>query len=288
MMLYIYIKLDVYIMKQGEYVGGYMLKFIKALSVMTCALVLHMNAQATEIVVIDDFSTDQGPVSDLAVGGGGTSSQILASGSIGSYRDIYVEEVDNDVEGVDDDNTLGIHVQVSNDRFSATLDDLVKGFAVVTYDGSNSVGDNWESGVDVNGLGGQDWTGTTGFLFEDISNDIIAPVQLIVWTDDAEDGTFVKHILDFATFGDVNDGGLYDALIPVAWFDDYDEINWASVGAFQAIFNLDSTKDLSNSEISVDLSLGRAVAVPEPAALSIFGAGVLMLGFMGYRRRKNQ
>jgi hypothetical protein len=264
-----------------------MLNFIKTLSVMACALLLHINAQATE-VVIDDFSTNQGPISDLVVGGGGTAGQLMASGSIGEYRDIYVEEVDNDVEGVDDDTTLGIHVQVSNDRFSATLDDLVKGFAVVTYDGSNSVGESWQTGVDVDGLGGADWSGTTGFLFEDISNDIIAPVQLIVWTDDAEDGNFVKHILDFATFGDVNNGGLYDATIPIVWFDDYAEINWASVGAFQAIFNLDSTGDLSNSEISVDLSLGRAVAVPEPTVLSIFGAGVLMLGFVGYRRRKSQ
>ncbi|MCA0934362.1 PEP-CTERM sorting domain-containing protein [Vibrio alginolyticus] len=279
-----------------------MLKFVKALSVMTCALLLHANAQAGEIL-IDDFSTNQGPVSDSIVGDeagvardGVTPNshynQVSTGGNdiIGGYRDIYVEEVDNGI-GTGDDPTLGIHVQVSNGRFSATLDDLVKGFAVVTYDGANEVGNNWETGVDTGGLGGEDWSGTTGFLFEDISNDVVAPVQLIVWTNDNMDGvTFVKHTLDFATFGNINDGGLYDAIIPIAWFDNHESINWASVGAFQAVFNLDSTGDIENSEISVDLSLSRAVAVevPEPAALSMFGAGILMLGFVGSRRRKNQ
>ncbi|CAE6929502.1 hypothetical protein [Vibrio sp. B1FLJ16] len=269
-----------------------MFKFIRALSVMACGLALHANAQAS--FLIDDFSTDTLPaVSDTTVLGGGAwgTTSSLGGDILGGYRDIYVEEVDNGIAGVPDDPTLGIHVQVSSGRFSATLDDLVKGFAVLTYDGANDVASNWAAGVDVDGLGGVDWSGTTGFLFEDVSNDLVAPAQLIVWTDDAMDGMFVKHVLDFATFGDINDGGLYDALIPISWFDDYEAINWSSVGAFQAIFNLDSTSNLENSEVAVDLSLSRATVVteiPEPAALSTFGAGILMLSFMGYRRRRNQ
>ncbi len=253
--------------------------------------------------LIDDFSVNQGPVSDTVVGFGAgwadypdntvpnvNTNQIAGANIVGGYREIYVEEVDNGIAEVTDDESLGIHVQVSNGRFSATLDDLVKGFAVLTYDGDNNSGANWAAGVDVDGLGGEDWSDTVGFLFEDVSNDLMAPAQLIVWTEDTED-TFTKHILDFSTFGDINEGGLYDALIPVSWFDNHETINWSSVGAFQAIFNLDSTGDLSNSEVSVDLSLSRATAVtevPEPAALSTFGAGMLMLGLMGYRRRRNQ
>ncbi len=263
------------------------MKFLTTLSVMSCALLLHTNVQAGEIV-IDDFSTNQGPVSDTVVDGVGSFNQGFTAGSVGGYRDIYVEEVDNGIADADDDFSLGIHVQVSTGRFSATLDDLVKGFAVITYDGANEVGSDWETGVDVDGLGGEDWSGTTGFVFEDVSNDIFAPVQLIIWTDDNMDGNFVKHIADFFTFGDINNGGLYDAFIDAAWFEDAGSINWASVGAFQAVFNLDSTQNLDNSEISVDLSLSRATAVqvPEPAALSMFGAGLLMLGFAGSRRRK--
>ncbi|WP_211907299.1 hypothetical protein [Vibrio sp. B1FLJ16] len=119
----------------------------------------------------------------------GSSNQVSTAGNdiVGGYRDIYVEEVENGVlnkegDALGDDPTLGIHTQVSNGRFSATLDDLVKAYAVVTYDGANEVGSNWETGVDVDGLGGEDWTGTSGFKFEDTSNDIVAPVQLIVWT----------------------------------------------------------------------------------------------------------
>ncbi len=277
------------------------MKIIKALSVITCALLLHTNAQAGEIL-IDDFSTDQGPISDTVVGGengyarDGTTlnqnySQVNGGGILGNYRDIYVEEissgvVDRDGTSLADDITEGVHVQVSNDRFSASLDNLVKGFVVVTYDGSNEVGSDWESGVDTDGLGGVDWSGTTSFNFEDISNDQIAPVQLIVWTNDSGDGVnFVKHVLDFETYGKIDGVFLYDAEISVDGFDG-GKINWASVGAFQAIFNLDSAQNTDNSQISVDLSIGRAVAVPEPAALSMFGAGVLMLGFVGSRRRK--
>ncbi len=273
------------------------MRIIRALSVMACALLVHANAQAS--ILIDDFSTNQGPVSDTVVDGVGSSNQIFAGDVLGSYRDIYVEEVDNgitveddvtrEIVPVGDDIGQGIHVQVSNGRFSATLDDLVKGYAVVTYDGENEVGNDWETGVDTDGLGGADWTGTTGFLFESVSNDIIAPVQLIVWTEDAMDGVFVKHVMDYETLGSINDGGLYDAFFSVNGFNNAGSINWASVGAFQAVFNLDSTGDIANSEISVDLSLSRAtVVVPEPAALSMFGAGILMLGFVGSRRRKNQ
>ncbi len=269
------------------------MKLISALSALTCAFLLHANAQAAEIL-IDDFSTDQGPVSDLIVDGVGSSDQVSSGGGdiLGGYRDIYVEEVNNGIDPTraPDDPTLGIHAQVSSGRFSATLDDLVKGFVVVTYDGMNEVGSNWDAGVATNGLMSQDWTGTTGFVFEDVSNDIVAPAQLIIWTEDNMDGVFVKHIADFETLGNINDGGLYDSFISAAWFADAGSINWASVGAFQAIFNLDSTGNLDNSEISVDLSLSRATAtqVPEPAALSMFGAGLLMLGFAGSRRRKNQ
>ncbi len=265
---------------------------------MTCAFLLHTNAQAGEIL-IDDFSTGQGlddsynqTIVDKVVDGVGKSNQVSGGGILGGYRDIYVEEVYNGQEKTSDDPTLGISAQVSGGRFTASLADLVKGYAVVTYDGSNEVGDNWKDNVDIDGLGGEDWTGTTGFLFEAVSNDVIAPVLLIVWTDDDDgvEGNFVKHVLDFSTFGDINDEGLYDALIPVAWFSDAGIINWASVGAFQAIFNLDNTLDPASGEISVDLSLGRATAVmvPEPAALSMFGAGILMLGFMGTRRRNNK
>ncbi len=270
------------------------MKIIKTLSVMACAVLLQANVQASEIQ-IDDFTTDQSPVVDLVVGGGGNSSQISSAGGdiLGEYRDIYVEEVDNGVDVIkaSDDPTLGIHVQVSDGRFSATLDDLIKAYAVVTYDGQNEVGSDWETGVDTDGLGSLDWTGTTGFQFEAVSNDIVAPVQLIIWTNDSGDGvTFVKHVMGYDTLGNIRDDGLYDAFFSINGFADVDSINWASVGAFQAVFNLDTTGDITNSKVSVDLSLTRATAVqaPEPAALSIFGAGVLMLGFAGYRRRKDQ
>ncbi len=261
---------------------------------MTCALLLHANAQAGEIL-IDNFSTDQGPITDTVVGveagsqtfNGGTVtvyntnySQVSGGGILGGYRDIYVEEIANDNER--DRALLGLTATVSDDTFSVDLDSGVKGFAVVTYDGSNEVGSDWEFGVDTDGLGGVDWSGTTEFSFEDVTNDGVAPVQLIVWTDDENNGTFVKHTLEYSTL-DID--GEYDATISVSGFDG-GPINWASVGAFQAVFNLDSTQNPDNSTISVDLSLGRALAVPEPAALSMFGAGLLVLGAVGARRRK--
>lgn len=267
-----------------------MLNVIRTLSVMACGLFLHTNIQAAEIL-IDDFSTRQGPLFDSIAGGVGPASQVSTDGTdiVGGWRDIYIEEVDNGLDDLraPDSLSLGIRAQVRDGRFTAVLDDLVKGYAVVTYDGANEVGTDWETGVDTTGLGGQSWAGTNGFLFEGVSNDIVAPAQLIIWTDDLEDGNYVKHVLDFETFGAVNEGGLYDAFIPVAWFDDAGSINWTNVGAFQAIFNLDSTNNPSSGVISVDLSLSRAITeIPEPAALSVFGVGVLIMGFIGYRRKQ--
>ncbi len=271
-----------------------MLKFIKALSVVACGLLFHVNAQATDIL-IDDFSTAQDAVSDNRWGPGeeeGASAQSEDGGEsiVGGYRDIYVEET-----AYLTDDSSGVTSFVENGRFKAELGDNVKAFVAVTYDGGNDVGLDWNktiaddgTGVDTGGLGGKDWTGTTGFLFEDVSNDAIAPVQLIVWTNDFGTG-YKKHILDFFTFDPDLYPDFYDAFIPIVGFTDAGTLNWADVGAFQAIFNLDSTG--GGTLRDVDLSLSRAtssVQVPEPAALSIFGAGVLMLGFVGYRRRKNQ
>ncbi len=271
------------------------MKLAKTLSIMTCALLLHANAQAANIL-IDDFTTDQGPVEDLIVGGGGTSNDTAAAEAIGGHRDIYVQEDDNGVPEVGDDDTQGIHAQVSNGRFSASLDNLVKGFVAVTYDGDNVVGDDYTN-VDVDGLGGLDWSDTAYFLFEDVSNDLIAPITLTVWTED-EEGIFTAHTAEFLTVGGTSepqDGieirnvrdPLYDTLIYLSVFGD-DYINWESVGAFQAIFNMDNSA--GDSVLDVDLSLSRAtlVEVPEPAALSMFGAGILMLGFVGTRRRNNK
>ncbi len=268
-----------------------MLNFIRALSVMACALLFHANAQALEIL-IDDFSEDQALLQDNVVDGTGASSQVNDGGAgtiLGGYRDIYVEEIDNGVASQPDSAVFGIRAGVSGGRFVAVLDDLVKAYAVVTYDGSNNVGSGWDvegaGGVDTGGLGGISFAGIAGFLFEEVSNDLVAPAQLIIWTDDNDDGNYVKHILDFVTFGDINDGDVYDAFISADGFSDFENINWEKVGAFQAIFNLSNDGD---TLLNVDLSLSRATVVPEPAALSMLGAGMLMLGFVGYRRRKNQ
>lgn len=48
-----------------------MLNFIRALSVMACALLFHANAQALEIL-IDDFSEDQTLLQDTVVDGTGS------------------------------------------------------------------------------------------------------------------------------------------------------------------------------------------------------------------------
>ncbi len=271
------------------------MKLVKTLSAITCALLLQANVQAAEIL-IDDFEVDQGPVTDLVSGDAGVSDESVAAGAVGGHRDIYVQEDDNGIDEVDDDDQLGIHAQVSNGRFSASLDNLVKGFVVVTYDGDNIVGDDYAGNVDVGGLGGEDWSDTTHFLFEDVSNDLIAPITLTVWTEDTP-GIFTAHSAEFLTVGgssEPQDGieirnvreVLYDTYIDMDLFGD--GVNWESVGAFQAIFNMDNSA--GDSVLDVDLSLSRAslpVDIPEPAALSMFGAGMLMLGFVGTRRRKN-
>lgn len=270
------------------------MKHLKSLSLTACALLMAgTSAFASEIQLVDDFSTSQALLSDQVVDGSGDFSQVGAAGDtsiLGGYRDLYIEEVASGLFA--DSPTSGITAQVSGDRLTVELGSLVKAFAVVTYDGSNEVGSNFAGGVDTGGLGGMDFTGTTDFLFEDIFNDGAAPAVLKIWSDDADNGVYVEHLVDLTSLGtsfaDPLNPTLYDRMVGVNNFSDAGSINWAKIGAFQAWFNLDSTQNTGNSILSVDLSLGRIVAVPEPAALSMLGAGMLMLGFVGYRRKNKK
>ncbi|WP_322805264.1 PEP-CTERM sorting domain-containing protein (plasmid) [Vibrio alfacsensis] len=119
-------------------------------------------------------------------------------------------------------------------------------------------------------------------MFEEITNDLVAPSSLSLWTDDLDNGNYVEHRYDFDTLG-LSPGVLYDNYFDYSLFSDFATMNLAKVGAFQGVFNLSNT---GHSALEVDLSLGRIAVVPEPAALSMLGAGILVRSFFGYRRRK--
>lgn len=240
----------------------------------TCAFLLHTNAQAVEIL-IDDFSTEQALLtSDSETV---AYSQVNGTGILGGYRDIYVETLPGSLT-----TTSAL---VSSGTFAASVSALTEGYVVVTYDGANTIDDNWQGGVDTDGLGGVDFSGVQGFSFQDIYNDNTAPSYFIIWSYDVDE--YVAHILDFETLGLSNsqdDIFTFDNYISVSEFENYADINWSQIGAFQAIFNLNS--EGLGTISGVDLALSTVTAVPEPESLSMLGAGLLMLGFAGYRRKK--
>ncbi|MBC7004149.1 PEP-CTERM sorting domain-containing protein [Photobacterium sp. BZF1] len=278
-----------------------MKNLVTGLGLIASALIFNTNVQASSIL-IDNFSTAQAElVSDTT--GVGASSQATGAGILGDYRDIYVEKtIDN--TGADSGLITVEVITAGTDRLQVSMENLVTGFVALTYDGSNFVGDAYDAettapgamappglGVAVDGLVagsdsglGEDFSDFDGFLFDLLSVDQDNPAIINVWTDDASDGNFVKHSVEvvtseinfpgdteFVSFGSFNGGG---------------SINWERVGAIQALYNV--SFDNVNAVAEAQLTLTKIAVVPEPTVLTMFGAGILALGFAGYRRKEQE
>jgi len=244
-----------------------MTKFLQKATLGIVAATLAAAAQAT---LIDDFSTNQLPMlKDLTTDDSGLWSQVSGTGILGSYRDLFVTKTLGDP--AIDGTSIGVHgglLRFSNDTEQG-------GVGIVRWDG-NALGSGTGlaaaiASINPIGLGGIDLAADAlGFEIVVHSADAGFNFTLQAYTS-ATDWSQITlpatpgpgtHFIPFAAF--VMGGTA--------------AVNWADIGALQAIINYPGTV------VDVDLSIRRARAVPEPASIALVGMALLAAGVASRRR----
>lgn len=261
---------------------------LKSTCLVSSAILFSINANA---LVIDDFETAQGSLTSSSVGGGAASQAGVAAGIMGGSRDMLVEKLDGTSSLSAEVKPLGS--PVNEGALEVNIDSFTSGFLALTYDGSNVVGVDWDSeldiantgvGVDTDGLGGIDFTEggiNTDFVFSTWFVDQNNPFTVNIWTENS--GNYQLTSVDFLTEGKPASPTAEDRFISFSQFSSLGA-DLEDVGAIQFIFNLDNS--LGSSQYSADLTVGLASAIPEPSIVALFGGGMLLAGFAGKRRRK--
>lgn len=246
-----------------------MIKFSKLAAAV--ALVVAGSA-AHAVAVIDDFSVGQARAEDLTTGGVAVWSPQTAfdAGILGGYRDLWVNKTaDSSTNG-----SLGVRAIVINGALSYAQDSAGSaGTGHVVWDGKASgAGLAANDYVTTNGLGGTSLLGLgTGIRVKVIAADIAFPFSFNVWTDDANNGSYLLHT---ATTNAAVGAGTYDL-----FFTGFGGADFSRVGAVELVLNDGGSK--ANIDIDIDF-IGR---IPEPGTLALVGAAILGLG--AARRRKN-
>lgn len=267
------------------------------------------------LITIDDFSTDQGPVTVQSPGPGGeNTSGWVQSGFagdasiIGGFRDIRVRTFDP-APGTSSSEAT---VLVRDDEFSFSSGSGVIAQFDLRWDGANDT-----DTIDADGLGGINllFDSGTNFLTPIISADANGWFSATFWSDQGNNGTFLSETRKLYIPGHEQINSMTNSLNePRQSFfsnDIFEFTNFESIGAISVSGNilvptLDdpelriATRDVvvrNNNDDPIfagsrlrdyDLRLAgtSAVDVPEPSMAGLLGLGLAGMAFAGVRRRK--
>lgn len=243
---------------------------------IAAALGVSSNAYALDVDLFEEFQF----VEDAVLGGGGDEDFVMESAPgniLGMERDISVEFLN----GSDTPNN-GVTMEVFDGVLSFSNDNNVGGEGIVQWDGVDG-----SMNLDTDGLGGIDLKAFgNGFVVETLTADLGFPIFINAYTDD-DTFTLVEIAttgpgVEFVSFAALENtflcGGSFGPILSVTCGDD-GNVDMSNFGALEFIINADG------GTTAVDLSIG-PIKVPEPAVISLLGAG--LIGAAAIRRRRSK
>lgn len=267
----------------------------KNILLTACMTVGLASAASANIIVIDDFSTDQGPITITAIPGSDVASGwvgVNGAGILGGQRDVQIYLAPESSRT----NNASIEFYGSEMHFASAPG--TSGYFDIRWDGTNTL-----DAIDVNGLGGIDFTtlGEAAFTTPIMFSDLNAWFDVTFWSDN---GSIVESKKLYIPGHD----GFATNTARQSFFTsaEFTETNFANIGAIQVRGNVliphyadtdyvyDPRAMDGNGEITFagtridayDLTVTDtfATSVPEPASAALFGLGAF--GLLAMRKKK--